>query len=294
MTTSPTSPSRPSRFEFGERAEPLRAGDGAPYACGYAWRHTAPAASLVLIHGLQSHAQWFAGAADELVARGLAVYALDRRGSGSSPGIRGDIARYQAWLDEVGAIVTVARAEHPDAPVHLIGHCFGANLAIGYALQQPSAVASVVLLTPGFYVIPDYTLLEKLGIGLFGLLRRQARFRVPQDDELFTRDPEVLAWIQADALGAKTLTARCLLQINSMLRRLRRDAARLQVPLLVLEAKRDRISDNRRNRALIEAARGERCRWVSYDAEHFLLAEPCRDRVIEDLASWVTSQERTS
>jgi alpha-beta hydrolase superfamily lysophospholipase len=148
------------------------------------------------------------------------------------------------------------------------------------------------MLTPGLYVIPDYTPSEKVRIGLGGLVRPGARFRVPQDDELFSRDADVLAWIKADALGSKTLTARCLLQINRMLRRLRRDAGRLQVPLLVLEAEHDRISDNRRNRLLLERALGGRYRRVSYDAEHFLLAEPCRDQVLDELAGWVSPREQ--
>jgi len=275
-------------FSLSQRAEPVRLREREPYVCGYAWRHPTPVASLVLVHGLQSHAQWFAGAADELLARGFSVYALDRRGSGSSPGLRGDVERYTDWLDEVGEFLRLAHAEHPDAPVHLVGHCFGANLAVGYALQQPATVASVVMLTPGLYVLPDYSPIEKLRILATSIARPQARFRVPQDDELFTRAPDVLAWIQQDGLGAKRLTGRCLMQINAMLRRLVRDVGKLETPVLVLEAAHDRISDNRRNRSRLEKHLGDRCRFQTFDAEHFLLAEACREQVIDALVRWVT------
>ncbi len=284
--TGPSSAEQVARFRFSERAEPFQVRDAAPHVQGYAWRHSQPAASLVLVHGLQSHAQWFADAADELVERGFSVYALDRRGSGSSPEARGDIARYQDWFDEIGDVVGLARQESPDAPVHLVGHCFGANLALGYALVQPDDVQSVVMLTPGFYVIPDYPLRQKLRIAAAGLIAPDRKFRVPQDDELFTRDPGVLSWISRDTLGAKWLTARCLLQINRMLGWLRRGAGNLRVPLLVLEAGRDRLSDNRRNRELLEGELGSRAQVVSFDAEHFLLAEPCADDVLDELTQW--------
>ena len=288
--TSPRSVAE--RFRLSARAEPVCLGEIDPRVYGYVWRHTAPTAALVLVHGLQSHAGWFSDAAEVLLDRGLAVYALDRRGSGSSVATRGDIERYPDWLDEVGAMVRLARAEHPNVPVHLVGHCFGANIALGTILTgRVAEVRSLIMLTPGFYVLPDYTIGEKLGIALSALFAPARRFRVPQDDGLFSRDPEVLAWIGADQLGARSLTARCLWQINKMLGMLRRGAADLQIPLLVCEAARDRLSDNTRNRALLAAALGERCQWATFDAEHFLLAEPCRDQVLDALDAWVTKQE---
>src|SRR6266853_1533626 len=93
------------RFRFSERARPLVLDDREPVA------------PLVVVHGLQSHAQWFTEAADRLVERGLSVYAVERWGSGSSPGRSGDIDRYRTWFDEVGRMVDLDRAEHPEAPV---------------------------------------------------------------------------------------------------------------------------------------------------------------------------------
>jgi alpha-beta hydrolase superfamily lysophospholipase len=145
------------------------------------------------------------------------------------------------------------------------------------------------MLTPGLYVLPDYSLLEKVQIAASGVLRPQRRFRVPQNDDLFSHDPELLAWIHADSLGAKTVTAHCLLQTNAMLRTLRRRAGELPVPVFVLEASRDRISDNARNRALLHRTFGERVTFVTFDAEHFLLGEPVRDNVLATLTEWVTS-----
>jgi muconate cycloisomerase len=268
-------------------AQPIGLEDGPVAVHGYAWRHPSPVAALVVLHGLQSHAQWFAEAADGLVDRGLSVYALERRGSGSSPERSGDIDRYGTWIAEVAALVELVRREQPGVPVHLLGHCFGANLALGAALERPGLAASLVLLTPGLHIQPDYNPSEKLRIAGAALLARQRRFRVPQDDELFTRDPEVLAWIGADSLGSKTVSARCLVEIRRLAASLRRRLGELTVPLLVLEAGRDRVADNEANTALLDRCLGGRWRRVAFDAEHFLLAEPCRDAVLDEIAAWV-------
>src|SRR5205085_11006811 len=99
------------RFRFSEQARPMVLDDREPAVHGYAWRHPSPIASLVVVHGLQSHAQWFAEAADDLVDRGLSVYVPERRGSGSSPGRSGDADRYEAWFDDVGRLLHSVRAE---------------------------------------------------------------------------------------------------------------------------------------------------------------------------------------
>jgi lysophospholipase len=238
------------------------------------------------LHGLQSHAQWFAEAAELLCDRGFAVYALDRRGSGSSPAPRGDIHRYADWFEEVGSLLDHVRVQHPDVPIHLVGHCFGGAIALGGALRYPEHVSSLVMLTPGLYVLPDYGVAEKVRILACGLLAAGTHFRVPQDDDMFSRDPEVVAWIREDALGARTVTARCLLQTARMMSWLRRHVGELHVPLLVVEATRDRIADNRRNRVLLDRALGGRWERRTLDAEHLLVAEPCRDALLDSLAGW--------
>jgi alpha-beta hydrolase superfamily lysophospholipase len=279
---------RPERFAFSDRARAWRIADTG--ASGYAWEASAPRAGLVLLHGLRSHAQWFSEAADELADRGVSVYALDRRGSGSSSGSRGDIERYDQWLNEIESAVALARSEQPGLPIHLLGHCFGANLGLAYCLTRPLDLASLVMLTPGLHIKPSYTPLEKLAIGVAAALDGSRRFRMPQEDWMFTGDPEVLAWIKGDRRGALSVTARCLLEIDRMGAWIRRDVDGLQVPLLVLAASRDRISDNRRNEQLLHAKLGTSCRWSTFDGEHFLLAEPCRDRVIDSVLGWIENE----
>lgn len=277
------------RFRISACAEALRPAAHGVY--GYRWPHPSPRASLVLLHGLQSHAGWFAEAAEGLVQRGFAVYALDRRGSGCSPAARGDVTSRSEWLDEVAAVVQQAEADYPDVPTHLVGHCFGANIALASLLTLRLPARSLVILAPGLALRAEYSLWTRIRIGVCALLRPQARFPVPLRDERFTRDPEVLDWIRQDPLAVRYVTARCLLQIRNLNRGIRRRLPTLHVPVLVLEAQRDRISDNPRNRAALQRALGDRCEFRSFDAEHFLLAEPCCEAVLDALAEWVTLLE---
>jgi alpha-beta hydrolase superfamily lysophospholipase len=248
-----------------------------------------------LIHGLQSHAGWFveSQAGERLAANGLAVYAPDRRGSGHSTSPRGDVASFRQWFSDLSDVVQLAAHDYPSTPIHLVGHCFGANIALGAVLSGATPQArSVVMLTPGLYVLPTYSAWDKLRIGLSSFLAPATTFRVPQDDDLFSRDPNVLAWIGRDRLGARSVTARALVQVNRMLDDLRTQLPSLSVPTLVLEAAHDRLSDNVRNRTLLNKTLGDRCAWITFDAEHFLLAEPCADQVLDTIVRWTSHTTR--
>jgi len=95
---------------------------------------------LVLLHGLASNARIWDGVAPRLVGAGLRVVALDLRGHGASdqPGSGYDFASVgrdlAAALDGLGL----------ERPV-LVGHSWGANVALQFAADRPGAVAGLVL-----------------------------------------------------------------------------------------------------------------------------------------------------
>lgn len=111
-----------------------------------AWREAGRGAPALLLHCSLAHAGAFA----PLMARldGLAMRALDLPGHGGT-----------GWDPAVGVqdqAVANARALL-DAPTHLIGHSFGATVALRLALEAPERVASLTLIEPVQYSLlpPD-------------------------------------------------------------------------------------------------------------------------------------------
>ena len=101
---------------------------------------------LVLVHGsgVSDHRRWEIGGVRPALAEHLTVYALDRRGRGQS----GDAETYS--LDsEVEDVVAVV--ESIDEPVILLGHSFGANLALEASLIT-DALSGLILYEPGIAV----------------------------------------------------------------------------------------------------------------------------------------------
>jgi alpha-beta hydrolase superfamily lysophospholipase len=94
---------------------------------------------LFYVHGIQSHAGWLLETGPELARYGVATYALDRRGSGRSAGIRGDMPSAEAVTFDYADALRTARVELPDVPVTVLGQSFGASIVAALAAAGPSA-----------------------------------------------------------------------------------------------------------------------------------------------------------
>jgi pimeloyl-ACP methyl ester carboxylesterase len=107
------------------------------------------AAKLVLLHGWMDVSASFQFFVDAL--RGAwDVYAPDWRGYGLTDWGKADCYWFPDYLADLDALLA---AVSPDAPVHLVGHSLGGNVACMYAGVRPERVAKLVNLE-GFGMAP--------------------------------------------------------------------------------------------------------------------------------------------
>src|SRR5580692_4334766 len=99
---------------------------------------------VVIIPGFNAHSGYYAWAAEQLVADGLAVYAVDLRGRGKSDGERFYVERFDDYVSDVAQCVAVVRAREPGLPVFLLGHSAGGVVACLFALDHQSELAGLV------------------------------------------------------------------------------------------------------------------------------------------------------
>jgi pimeloyl-ACP methyl ester carboxylesterase len=95
---------------------------------------------LVLLHGWMDVSASFQFVVDEF-ERNWHVIAPDWRGFGLSDPGPGDCYWFPDYLGDLDAVL---EAESPEAPVSLVGHSMGGNVALLYAGARPSRVRSLV------------------------------------------------------------------------------------------------------------------------------------------------------
>jgi alpha-beta hydrolase superfamily lysophospholipase len=260
----------------------------------YTWKVADPKASLIFIHGLKSHTGWFLETGEELARHSIKVYAFDRRGSGRSTERRGHIADFQDWLRDIRAMTQLARQENGGEIPHLLGHCFGAKLALAFALQYPQDVKSLTLIAPPqFSLKADITPLEKLKVLGTMLTGIEWEVEVPAKDEMFTKNPEKNRFIKADNLRLQKMTTTLCRETFKIDRWINKNLSQLTLPILVLLAKEDEIVDTPKiQRVLFKRLNGTQKAMEVYDCYHDLFFEPVFERVIARIDRWV-KQEST-
>jgi pimeloyl-ACP methyl ester carboxylesterase len=118
---------------------------------------------VLLLHGLASNARIWDGVASRLAGAGLRVVALDLRGHGASdqPSSGYDFASLVRDLD---AALTGLGLERPV----LVGHSWGANVALQFAADRPDLIDGLALVDGGLLAVAAWA----------GATREEARRRM--------------------------------------------------------------------------------------------------------------------
>jgi pimeloyl-ACP methyl ester carboxylesterase len=137
--------------DTGQEMKTVTSADGIDIA----FERTGSGPPLVLVHGAGlDHNFWSLSNLGPALAEQNTVFAIDRRGRGGS----GDADEYDLdrEIEDVAAVV-----EAIDEPVTLLGHSYGALIALEVALQTDN-LYGLVLYEPGFPLEEDLAQLEQL------------------------------------------------------------------------------------------------------------------------------------
>jgi alpha-beta hydrolase superfamily lysophospholipase len=217
------------------------------------WVPSGRSASGVLLfsHGIASHGAWFSETAAVLAEHGLAVYALDRRGSGLSDGRRGHIDRYEQALGDLDRMVDLVSHQQAGLPLFLVGSSWAAKIAVAYAGRRQHRLAGLLLHGPGLFPRVDLSLPRKLAVLLLHRTWPSATIEIPLVPESYTTDPEHLEYIRRDQHRLLKATARFFWETRRLDRARDGLAARLTLPILLQIGDADPIMDAPAT-----------CRWV--------------------------------
>lgn len=262
------------------------ASDGYRYAVRR-WDAERPVARLVLVHGIVSHGGWYLRTCRFLAAQGFEVHFLERRGSGLNLADRGDVARYELWLEDVEAYLEQLG---DDAPRVLLGISWGGKLVAALARRRPELVDAIGLICPGLFArqFPGPLKYAALG-GLRACGLGRKRVPIPlQDPALFTEAPAWQEYLRTDPLMLRQVTVRFALEDRRLTRFARENPASIRTPTLLMLAGRDRIVDNPATEAFFQQLSTDRKQRLLYpESAHTLEFEPEGHPYCRDLAAWL-------
>ena len=252
------------------------------------WKPALPARAVVaIVHGVKSHSGYYAWAAEQLTAAGIAVYALDLRGRGRSDGPRLYIDDIGEYLADVDALLAHARSREPGLPVFLLGHSAGGVISSVYTLDHQRELAGFICESFAFKVAaPGFVL--ALVKWLSRIAPRLPVLRLMTAD--FSRDPRAVQSMIDDPLGVHR-EAQPAATVAALLRgaeRLDREFPTIRLPVLILHGTADRVTLPAGSRQFHDTAGSADKTLKLYDGHvHDLLSDVGKETVMADITGWI-------
>jgi acylglycerol lipase len=251
------------------------------------WLPAGPLGAIVAIaHGGAEHGGRYAWTAQQLNARGYAVYAIDHRGHGRSAGPRAYVDRVDNAVTDLHTLSDLARDRHPGLPLVLLGHSMGGLIALSFALRYQDELTGLVLSAP--LAVLEANPAARVAVrALSAVAPRLPIYKI--DGTTVSRDPEVVRAYDEDPLNHRgMLPARTVGEIAATVATFADRLPELTLPILTVYGSGDRLVDNAGSKLVDERSTSRDSTLIAYDGlYHEVLNEPERDRVIADVAGWI-------
>jgi alpha-beta hydrolase superfamily lysophospholipase len=254
------------------------------------WRPAkSPRGVLVIVPGFNSHSGYYRHVGSALSAGGVAVYALDLRGRGASDGERFFVDRFDDYVADVTAFVSLVRSYEPGRPIVMLGHSAGGVVASLYTMAHQSELAGLICESFAFRVpAPDFALAVLKGLSHIAPHAHVLRLK----NEDFSRDPEVVAAMNADPLIAhETQPTKTVAEMVRADERLETGFPTFTLPLLILHGTADRATKASGSQTFFDRAASTDKTLKLYDGYfHDPLNDIGNEVVLGDITHWLDAR----
>lgn len=259
-----------------------------------AWRprEGAPRAVVVISHGFNSHSGQYQWVAEQLVAAGLAVHALDHRGRGQSEGERFYVDHFSDYVNDLAGFIQRVKNLEPGLPVFLLGHSAGGVIACAYAAAHPGELRGLVCESFAFQVpAPDLALAALKGLSHLAPHLQVLKLK----NEDFSRDPAVVAAMNADPLIAgETQPTQTVAEMVRAAEQLKHDMPSIKLPMLILHGTLDKATSPAGSQYFHDHAGAADKTLKLYEGHfHDLLSDVGKEAVIGDILGWIGGRSRS-
>ncbi len=254
-----------------------------------AWQPEDNAQAVVaIVPGFNSHSGYYQWAAEQLMEKNCAVYAIDLRGRGQSDGERFYVQSFNDYVADIAQFIDIAKAEQPGLPAFLLGHSAGGVLACLYTLDHQDQIKGLICESFAHQVpAPDFVLAVLKGLSHIAPHAHVVKLK----NEDFSRDPAVVEAMNNDPLIAREVQpTKTMEQLVLADERLKKEFPLITLPVLILHGTSDKAAKASGSEFFYDAAGSADKTLELYEGYyHDLLNDVSKELVMDDIQEWLAA-----
>ncbi len=254
-----------------------------------------PKAVLLIVHGLAEHSGRYMNVVNHIVPLGYAAYGIDHIGHGKSDGARVYVERFEDYADTLKTYFDMVRDWQTERPIILVGHSMGGLIGLRYLLDHQAELSGTVISAPLLKTTDDISPALVFASKVLSILAPRLRLTGVEADGV-SRDPAVVqAYVNDPLVYTGNVTARLGAELFRTMERVTAEAAKITLPILILQGGADKLVDPDGAQMLYAAVSSTDKTVHVYDGfYHEVLNEPERDQVLGDVETWLETRFTSS
>jgi len=255
------------------------------------WACDEPKAVMILVHGLGGHSGRFHELGPLLSKAGYYVYAIELKGHGESPSIKGHINNFKIYTADMRSLVEFARIKHTGKKIFILGESMGGLISLDFTIHHQDLLDGLILISPALKDKMAIPLNVRAEIFREAIFDPMGFFPAGFSASLFTRDPAVIKKIDSDPIEVRNFTARFFLSILKTMLFVSMMPRKITLPVLMLLAGQDKMISSESAEKYFKKIPSKDKEIKQYpEMYHALYIDKGREKVFADIVDWINKR----
>lgn len=255
------------------------------------WPCENPKAVIILVHGMGGYSGRFFEFGPYLVKNGFNTYAIELKGHGESPSIRGHISNFKIYTEELKILVKTVKAENPGKKIFVFGESMGGTIILDFAIHYQDLINGLILVSPAIKDKLPISIATKAKMFVSTVFDPLRYFSSEFNAQMFTRDPDMVKRINNDPLEVRKFTAHFFTSLLKTLIFVDLNPKKIITPILMLLSGHDVMISAEAAEAYFKkiTSKDKEVKWYP-EMYHALYVDKDKEAVFKDIVEWVNKR----
>lgn len=252
------------------------------------WNCVDPKAVIILVHGMGGYSGRFFEFGPYLAKSGFQIYAIEQKGHGESPSIKGHIRNFKLYTSDLRSLVEFAISQHKGKKIFIFGESMGGLITLDFSIHYQKLIDGIILVSPAVKDKLPMSLGKKAAILRAAIFDPMGFFPAGFSASTFTRDKVMAKRIDSDDLEVRNFTAKFFLSISKAMMYVNMNPYVINLPVLMLLSGKDAMVSAEAAAKYFKkiSSKDKELKWYP-DMYHALYVDKDRENVFKDMTSWI-------